>query len=48
MTEEEHLRRIYRALCKSEGEKNIVKTEKEFVKSALIRQKKELALKNRL
>ena len=45
MTEEEHLRRIYRAFCKSAWKSTIVKTENEFVKSALIRQKKELVSK---
>ena len=41
MTEEQHLRRIYRALCKSVNYKGICKTENEFVKDALIRQKKD-------
>lgn len=45
MIEEEHLRRIYRSLCKSVNKKDIMITENEFVKKALIRQNKELVLK---
>jgi hypothetical protein len=45
MTEEQHLRRIYRALCKNDRNKGIVKTEDEFVKSTLIRQNKKLVSK---
>lgn len=40
MTNEEHLRRIYKGLIKTATKKDTPKTEDEFVKSALIRQSK--------